>query len=43
MVFQHLARGLSLQPLRCDVEQAQGFIPQTRHGLLPSTRIESGM
>jgi hypothetical protein len=43
MVFQHLARRFSLQALRRDVEQPQGFIPQTRHGLLPSAWIEACM
>jgi hypothetical protein len=43
MVFQHLARCFSLQAFWRDVEQPQGFIPQTRHGLLPSAWIEACM
>jgi hypothetical protein len=43
MVFQHLARRFSLQALRRDIEQPQGFIAQTRHGLLPSAWIEACM
>ena len=43
MAFQHALGGFPLKPLRSDIEQSQGFIPQMGKGLLTPQGIEAGV
>ena len=43
MAFQHPLGCFPLKPLRSDIEQSQGFIPQMGKGLLTPQGIEAGV